>query len=437
MEYSFVMGRRPSRVSRLPERYRDGIGVTNPCTSTPTTSTILLPIELDQSACTNSSVARSHHHSTPSPITSACSSPNDTPTSPTSSTRRGGKTWRKEVGATLKQVEQAVKNRPPVEGANSPHMQAARTPRRPARQPVYTAEDEYDITSSGYGLNHTPEWDHTDIDIIDESHPRWFPGCGVSAPTYEDLTNACKLIMVHELTKQMSFKSMISWLQLSDTQLIDFIKIYEIQYQRNVEEERLTLTAMSHLSAIRKVREVRTQDWDRILKEEVDSRLGTSLIDSPIPLEDIDQTIRFIRFFPVQEQLPRGLEIDNVEGLTFIPPEDYPPSQVIKEVVEAMSRYTKLGAEYEWDLDHDIGLRQYIEHETELVGGVDGIMLSDDEGGEEVEDPARRTIGRPKKKKGRQFANKPVRNRSDLSKLKLPSKLQQMESAEDDDEVEP
>ncbi|APA05315.1 hypothetical protein sscle_01g000850 [Sclerotinia sclerotiorum 1980 UF-70] len=435
MEFSSIMGRRPLRIIRLPERYRDGIDVTNPCTSKPAASAILLTIEPDHSAFTNSSGAGPYHHSTPSPSTTTSSLPNDTPTTPTSSTRRGGAAWRKEVRATLKQVDQIVQNRRPVQAASPPHMQAARPLRRTDRHPVYTTEDEYDITSPGFGLKHTPEWEDMDIDIDDESQPRWFPGDGVSASTYEDLTDACKLMMVHELTKQMSFKSMVSWLQLSDTQLIDFVRIYEIQYQGNIEEERLTLIAMSHLSAIRKVREVSTRDWDRILEEEVDSKLGTSLIDCPIPLEHIDQTIRFIRSFHVQEQLPGGLEINNIESPTVIPPEDFPPFQVIQEVTEAMSRYTKLGVECEWDLDHDIGLRQYIEHETELAAGVNGIVISDDEEVEKAEEPARRIISRPKKK-GRQFANKPVGKRADLLKLKLPSKLQQMESVDCEDEVE-
>ncbi|EDN93849.1 predicted protein [Sclerotinia sclerotiorum 1980 UF-70] len=390
MEFSSIMGRRPLRIIRLPERYRDGIDVTNPCTSKPAASAILLTIEPDHSAFTNSSGAGPYHHSTPSPSTTTSSLPNDTPTTPTSSTRRGGAAWRKEVRATLKQVDQIVQNRRPVQAASPPHMQAARPLRRTDRHPVYTTEDEYDITSPGFGLKHTPEWEDMDIDIDDESQPRWFPGDGVSASTYEDLTDACKLMMVHELTKQMSFKSMVSWLQLSDTQLIDFVRIYEIQYQGNIEEERLTLIAMSHLSAIRKVRE---------------------------------------------EQLPGGLEINNIESPTVIPPEDFPPFQVIQEVTEAMSRYTKLGVECEWDLDHDIGLRQYIEHETELAAGVNGIVISDDEEVEKAEEPARRIISRPKKK-GRQFANKPVGKRADLLKLKLPSKLQQMESVDCEDEVE-
>ncbi|KAF7863147.1 hypothetical protein EAF04_007230 [Stromatinia cepivora] len=430
------MGKRPSRVTRLPERYRHGIDGPDSSTSTPAAPTIPSPTVPAPSSFTNRLIVGPLHHSTPSPSTTTSSSPNVTPTTPTPSTRRGGKTWRKKVRATLKQVDEAVQNRSPVQAANQPRMQVARPPpRQPDPQPVYTAEDEYDITSPGFGMNYTPEWDDMGIEIDDESQPRWFPGGVISPPTYEDLTDACKLMMVHELTKRMTFKSMVSWMQLSDTQLIDFVQIYEIQSQRNVEEERLTLIAMSRLSAIRKEREVTTQDWDSVLEEEVDSKLGTSLIDSPIPLQEIDRTIRFIRSFHVQEQLPGGLQIDNIEGPTFIPPEDFPPFLAIQEVTEAMSRYTKLGVECEWETDHEIGLRQYIEHGTELAGGVDGIVLSDGEGGEEAEEPARRTVGRPKKR-GRQFANKPVRNKADLLKLKLPSKLQQMKSIEDEDEVE-
>ncbi|KAI9645682.1 hypothetical protein NHQ30_006424 [Ciborinia camelliae] len=261
--------------------------------------------------------------------------------------------------------------------------------------------------------------------------------------------DACKLMMVHELTKRMSFKSMVSWIQLNDGQLIDFIRVYEIQSQRNIEEEKLTLTAMNRLSEIRKRREVTTRDWDRALKEEIDSKLGPSMVDSPIPSVDIGQTIKFLQSFPVQEELaglgPEDLQSFPVqEELTGLEPEDLqlepiilndsPSFLVIQGVIESMKRYTKLSVEMEWDFDHDIGIVEYIYRETVLAGDVDDpTTLSGHEGGEESEEPVRRPVGRPKKR-GRQFSNKPLRNKSDLFRLRQPSSLQQVESIEDEGE---
>ena len=49
--------------------------------------------------------------------------------------------------------------------------------RRPQEEyvPVRKPEDEYDIDSPHFGMEHTPEWDDLGIDIDDQSQGRWFP----------------------------------------------------------------------------------------------------------------------------------------------------------------------------------------------------------------------------------------------------------------------
>ncbi|ESZ95475.1 hypothetical protein SBOR_4129 [Sclerotinia borealis F-4128] len=403
------MPQRPTRTRRPPARYRDDSDQAASSSSKPPAS-VAPPI-----------MVSSPTPPPPTPSYSTSSSPSITPSTPTPSTRRGGTIWRDEVRRTLLQVDEEGTS--PVQPVSPPSQPG------PNALPVYTSDDEYDITSSGFGLKHTPEWDGAGIDMNDYK-PRWFPSALVGSPSYENLTDACKLMMVHELTKRMTFKTMVSWMQLTDTQLIDFVRIYEFQSQRNVEEERLTNIAMERLDKIRKMRDVTTKDWDIALEEEVDSKLSPSLIDSPIPLVEIGRTIRYLQSFHIQEEL-EGLRVDTPEGPQVFATDDIPPFLVIEEVNEAMKRYAKLSVELEWELDHDIGLRDYIEHETDLAGGVEGIVLSDDE----AEKPAQRPIGRPKKT-NRRFANKPLKIKSDLIKLRLPSKLQQMESVEDNNEAE-
>lgn len=96
---------------------------------------------------------------TPS-VASTMSSPSSGPATPTRSTRRGGAHWRAGIRATLKQVGQDA-------------IQPA--PAQPVQLPAPTLDDEYDINSPHFGLNHTPKWDGEGIDIDDNSKGRWFP----------------------------------------------------------------------------------------------------------------------------------------------------------------------------------------------------------------------------------------------------------------------
>lgn len=220
-------------------------------------------------------------------------------------------------------------------------------------------------------------------------------------------------MLVQECTKRMTFKSMVTWLQLTDTQLIDFIQIYESQTQRASEEERLKVNAMNHLDIIRRVRALTAEDWARVMELEVDSNLTPSLVGSPIPEQDIGRTIGYLLSFHVYEELV-GFKYSVMGPTQTVSAQDTPRFRLVQDVIESMKRYTKLGVEWEWDMDHDTGLREYITRETDLAEGVDEVILSDDEEIEVVV-PVKRSVGRPKKQ-GSLAGNKPVRNKIDRAR---------------------
>ncbi|KAF7880012.1 uncharacterized protein EAF02_007649 [Botrytis sinoallii] len=348
------------------------------------------------------------------PLYSSSSSPSVAPNTPTPVYRRA------------EQQRALLPSRAELEGSPEPDVEepaasiASAQPVEPAQMPARTPADDYDINSPYFGLNHTPEWDDLGIDIDDQSQERWFPPGLMAPPSYDSLSSAAKLMLFHELTKKMSFKNLVSYLGLTDLQLIDFTEVYEVEAQRNALERTLTLVAMKRLDSIRRNegRLITIEDFDLALLEEVDSKLPDTALESPISLSDIGKAIAFLQSCHGSQiagsQLNNGRGRDN-NTLSL---------SEVNGVITEMGRYTRLGNDFCWDLEHELGLREYIESETILAGG-GGLS------GDEAEQPARPPIGRPKKR-GKHFANKPLRNKSDLLKMVLPSKLQQMESVGDE-----
>lgn len=245
----------------------------------------------------------------------------------------------------------------------------------------------------------------------------------VGPPCYEYLTSAAKLMLIHELTKHMSFKAVVGYLQLSDVELIDFAEVYEVEAQRIAKEAELGLVAMRRLDTIRRAEDrlMTTADWDKVMEEEIDSKLPKTDLDSPIPLLEIGKAIAFLQTFPLRENITpeQAASIDKWSNLISV--DDIPPWSVHEKVILEMQKYAQLGVTFHWDFEHTIGLKEYIESETRLIGGVDEIFLSDDEDDDEAEESIQHPIGHPKKSKkniGRQFGNKPVIKKSDLMKMK-------------------
>ncbi|KAF5874163.1 uncharacterized protein Bfra_004170 [Botrytis fragariae] len=364
----------------LPERFRNGDYQE---ASSSSQSAVPAPTTPASIASVSSTASR------PTPSYSSSSSPSVTPDSPIPVVRRAGKLWREQQRALLP-------SRAEVDGSPEPDIEeppasiASAQPVEPAQMPARTPADDYDINSPYFGLNHTPD--------------------------------AAKLMLFHELTKMMSFKNLVSFLGLTDLQLIDFAEVYEAEAQRDELERKLTHVAMKRLDSIRRNenRCITIKDFDLALLEEVDLKLPDTVLESPISLSDIGKAIGFLQSCHgsqiAENQLNNGRGRNNNTLSLF----------EVNEIVAEMGQYARLGINFHWDFEHELGLREYIESETILAGGVEGVVLP----GDEAEQPAL-PIGRPKKR-GKHFPNKPLRNKSDLLKMVLPSKLQQMESVGDE-----
>ncbi|RAL64287.1 hypothetical protein DID88_002183 [Monilinia fructigena] len=164
--------------------------------------------------------------------------------------------------------------------------------------------------------------------------------------------------------------------------LIHITQVYESEAQRDELEREYTLAAMRQLEVIRRSRAVTVEDWNYALEEELHSKLPHTATNSSIPLIEIRKTIAYLKTFNVQEDL-EGAQVDIIEGTN---------------VIEEMIKYTRLGVGMEWDFGHEIGLRAYIYSETELAGEGDGVVMTDEEGGDKAVEPVRRPVGRPRKR---------------------------------------
>ncbi|TGO81194.1 hypothetical protein BPOR_1285g00010 [Botrytis porri] len=399
--------------ARLPERFRNGEDQEDSSSSQSAAPAPTTPASI---ASASSTAPR------PTPSYSSSSSPNFTLDSPTPVVRRAGKVCREEQKAMLP-TRAEVEGSPESDVEESPDSSASAQPIEPAQPPVRTPADDYDINSPYFGLNHTPEWDVLGINIDDRSQERWFPPGLMAPPSYDSLSSAAKLMLFHELTKMMSFKNLVSFLGITDLQLNDFAKIYEAETQRDELERELTHLAMNRLDSIRRNenRCVTVEDFDLALLEEVDWKLTNTVLESPISLSDIGKAIGFLQ--SCHGSQIAGNQLNNGRGRN----NNTLSLSEVNEVITEMGRYARLGISFHWDFEHELGLREYIASETILARGVGGVVLS----GDEAEQPAQPPTGRPKKR-GKHFANKPLRNKSDLLNMVLPSKLQQTESIGDE-----
>ncbi|ATZ52088.1 hypothetical protein BCIN_07g05990 [Botrytis cinerea B05.10] len=401
---------RPSRNRKMPERFNSPSVQIETSTHSQTVATV---------------------PSTPPPSTpnhASSSSPSSAASTPTPLIRSGGIQWRKNLRATLPAATE-------VQHLSAQHRQESEAsvveaqansipePRREVGEiSVHKPEDEYDVDSPYFGLEHTPEWDDLGIDIDDQSQGRWYPPGLMAPPAYNSLSPAARIMLFHEVTKKMPFKNLVAYLNVTDDQLDNFVELHNSEIMRYIKEEELERSVEARMSEIRRRenRLVTSEEFDLMLYEEVDSKLPPTVLDSPISLLEIGKAIAFLQTC-YGSQIPgnhlnNGLRLNNVV-LSL---------SEFNEIIEEMGKYHWLGESHYYDFNHDLGLAEYID-EINRVNSVQESVSS----AQEAEKPAKQPIGRPKKR-GKQFGNKPLRNKAELLKMVLSSKVQQMDSGEDE-----
>ncbi|EMR84689.1 hypothetical protein BcDW1_6673 [Botrytis cinerea BcDW1] len=405
--------------ARLPERFRSEEGQEASSSSQPAAPAPTTPI---------SAASASSNAPRPTPSYSSSSSPSSGPETPCPLVQRAGKLWREKVRATLPEranlptIMEQVSQASPVSIVET---QANHRPnRRPQEEyvPVRKPEDEYDIDSPHFGMEHTPEWDDLGIDIDDQSQGRWFPPGLMAPPAYNTLSPAARIMLFHEVTKKMPFKNLVAYLNVTGDQLDNFVELYNSEFVRYIKEEELERSVESRMSEIRRSenRLITVDDFDLILYEEVDSKLPPTVLDSPIPLLEIGKAIAFLQTC-YGSQIP-GNHLNNDRRSNNV----VLSLSELNEIIEEMGKYHRLGEGYDYDFNHDLRLAEYID-EINLVNSAQKSVLP----AQEAEEQAQKPIGRPKKR-GKQFANKPLRNKADLLKMVLSSKVQQTDSVEDE-----
>lgn len=239
----------------------------------------------------------------------------------------------------------------------------------------------------------------------------------MAPPSYDSLSSAAKFMLFQEVTKKMSFKDLVAYLNITGAQLDDFRELYNVETSRTKLEEDFKVVIVARLDDIHRNerRLVTAEDFDLIWREEVESKLPPTVLESPIPLLDIGKAIAFLQSCHGSQM--SGNMLNNVV-LSM---------SEVNEIIEEMRKYIRLGEGITYDFSHNLGFREYLENENKLVSSAQGINPT----AREAEEPAQNPNGRPKKR-GKQFPNKPLRNKADLLKMVLPSKLQQMESVEDE-----
>ena len=176
---------RPSRNRKMPERFNSPSVQIETSTHSQTVATV---------------------PSTPPPSTpthASSSSPSSAASTPTPLIRSGGIQWRKNLRATLPvatEVQHLSARHRQESEASVVEAQANSVP-EPRREigelPARKPEDEYDVDSPYFGLEHTPEWDDLGIDIDDQSQGRWYPPVSSNILTFYHsfhVANYCVLL---------------------------------------------------------------------------------------------------------------------------------------------------------------------------------------------------------------------------------------------------
>ncbi|TGO46601.1 hypothetical protein BCON_0316g00120 [Botryotinia convoluta] len=358
--------------------------------------------------------------STPPPATptyASSSSLSSAASTPTPLVRSGGKEWRKTVRATLPSRAEVE----PLSAQLSQESPASLAAIQASFMPAPKPEDEYDVDSPYFGLNHTAEWDDLGNDIDNQTQERWFPPGLMAPPSYDTLSSAAKFMLFQEVTKKISFKDLVAYLNITGDQLDDFRELYNSETSRDKMEGDLKKVAVARLDGIHRYenRLVTAEDFDLIWREEVYSKLPPTVLESPIPLLEIGKAIAFLQSCH-GSQMSGNMLNNGQRSINVVL-----SLSEVDEIIEAMRKYTRLGAGFNYDFSHDLGFKEYLESENKLVSSVQG----SEPPAREAEEPVQQPIGRPKKR-GKQFPNRPLRNKADLLKMVLPSKLQQMESVD-------
>jgi hypothetical protein len=251
----------------------------------------------------------------------------------------------------------------------------------------------------------------------------------IGPPNYDDLSDGAKVILLREMTHHMTFKTAVSFLELTDTQIAEFVHIYERECTRDKTEKDLLESAMSRIIRIRMNRAMTDVERRIILDEEVTAKLPAESCLLSITNCEIEKAIAFLQSFRVQEE-HSVVEEQTLDGLRIVEPDDIPPYLIVAEIVEKMREYARLGTTFTWDHSHDMGLWDYLIVEFGMVGNADDDdvlgpeIVIEDKDEDETWQPPRRPVGRPrgsKTNKGRRL----LTNKSSILKLRLASEKSQ------------
>ncbi|KAM3077092.1 hypothetical protein ACMFMG_003439 [Clarireedia jacksonii] len=293
------------------------------------------------------------------------------------------------------------------------------------------AEPEVDIFDLDYTPKHNINLTYMYDSDTEQPKTRWVPLGVIGPPSYDNLSDCAKMILLQEMTRHMTFMTAVSFFMLTDTQIANFVHIYNREYNRKKTEEELLETAISRIIRIRMQRDMLDIERQIIFEEEVIAKLPALSCLLSITKPEIEKAIAFLESFRVQEE-HSAIEIQTPNGLRIVGADDIPPYLVIAEIVEGMRRYARLGISFVSDQGHDMGLWDYLVAEMGMVCDADDEVFElqyevADKDEDETWQPTRRPVGRPRGSKNN-GGRRPSGNRSGIIKLRVPSgKLQDIE----------
>lgn len=216
---------------------------------------------------------------------------------------------------------------------------------------------------------------------------------------WSDLRTSPKFITMYELSTVMTFKSIVNFLQLSDSEIVAFIKLWQRYAGRqNAEEKRIKATNRRTLTMA--TRREDQAEIDKIWKKEVDNHP-----DRTTPLKithgDLLKIERFLRNFRVQEELDL-IQITTPTGLSTAEPLDVPPYLQMETIITNIKE--NLGVDTKWNYKYDFGIRTYVAAEINDWGGIDDGVSSDHEA-----DEAAAPVAGPKQGRGRTVGKNSIR----------------------------
>jgi hypothetical protein len=243
-------------------------------------------------------------------------------------------------------------------------------------------------------------------------------------PTYNDLSDGAKLLLLQEMTHHMTFKKAVSFLELTDTQIAHFVHLYDREVTRPKTEEAVLESAMERIMRIRMQRDMTDMERQIIWDEEMNAKLPVASCLESISEAEIEDAIAFLKSFRVQEEHGVVEELTPY-GLRIVDPGDIPPYLIVAEIVESMQRYTRHGEVFTLDDGQDLGLSNYLivemgmfpdaDDDDDDVLEVERQVEAKDKDEDETWQPIRRPVGRPRGSKTNKERKPPVNKSRNLN----------------------